>query len=146
MVDSSFASRVAVLADAQVCHSTFCICTNCRKRLSLLRLSLSRAQSMLMHVVITTPLAAHRGPGHPATFRATPMHASRCTERLVYPRQGLRTAYGVGEQAGGALTNSIVELCFTSSVRFLQPGLLLKVARRPAPALFVRKFTPKPCL
>ncbi|KAK9826205.1 hypothetical protein WJX81_007538 [Elliptochloris bilobata] len=42
--------------------------------------------------------------------------------------QGLRTAYGVGEQSGGQLTNSIVELCFTSSVRFLQPGLLLKGA------------------
>jgi len=41
--------------------------------------------------------------------------------------QGLRTAYGVGEQAGSLLTNSVVELCFTSSVRFLQPGLLLKV-------------------
>ena len=43
--------------------------------------------------------------------------------------QGLRIAYGVGEQAGSLLTNSVVELCFTSSVRFLQPGLLLKVAR-----------------
>ena len=49
-------------------------------------------------------------------------------------RQGLRTAYGVGEQSGGALTNSIVELCFTSSVRFLQPGLLLTVARHVASA------------
>lgn len=42
----------------------------------------------------------------------------------------------MGEQAGGALTNSIVELCFTSSVRFLQPGLLLQVARRTASAFW----------
>ena len=41
--------------------------------------------------------------------------------------QGLRTAYGVGELAGALLKNPIIELCFTSSVRFLQPGLLLTV-------------------
>ena len=30
MVDSSFASRVAVLADAQVCHMIHCLSTTCR--------------------------------------------------------------------------------------------------------------------
>ncbi len=58
-------------------------------------------------------------------------HAPR-PDRACTGGQGLRTAYGVGEQAGSLLTNSVVELCFTSSVRFLQPGLLLKVgAARP---------------
>ena len=41
--------------------------------------------------------------------------------------EGLLTCYGVGEQAGrAALTHAVIELCFTSSVRFLQPGLLLQ--------------------
>ena len=40
--------------------------------------------------------------------------------------EALLTCYGVGEESGAALTHTVVELCFTSSVRFLQPGLLLK--------------------
>jgi hypothetical protein len=62
---------------------------------------------------------------------ARPLHAAQ-PDCACAGGQGLRTAYGVGEQAGSLLTNSVVELCFTSSVRFLQPGLLLKVgAARP---------------
>ena len=41
---------------------------------------------------------------------------------------GLLTCYGVGEDSSAALPHAVVELCFTSSVRFLQPGLLLQVA------------------
>lgn len=41
---------------------------------------------------------------------------------------GLLTCYGVGEDSGAALPHAVVELCFTSSVRFLQPGLLLQVS------------------
>lgn len=41
--------------------------------------------------------------------------------------QGLLTCYGVGEDGSANLPHAVVELCFTSSVRFLQPGLLLKV-------------------
>ncbi len=37
----------------------------------------------------------------------------------------LLTCYGAGEQLGPAQLHAVVELCFTSSVRFLQPGLLL---------------------
>ena len=41
--------------------------------------------------------------------------------------QGLLTCYGVGEDGSANLPHAVVELCFTSSVRFLQPGLLLQV-------------------
>ena len=42
--------------------------------------------------------------------------------------QGLLTCYGVGEDGSANLPHAVVELCFTSSVRFLQPGLLLQVS------------------
>ena len=42
---------------------------------------------------------------------------------------GLLTCYGVGQGSAGILPHAVVELCFTSSVRFLQPGLLLQVSR-----------------
>jgi hypothetical protein len=41
--------------------------------------------------------------------------------------QALLTCYGVGEHGGTLLPHAVVELCYTSSVRFLQPGLLLMV-------------------
>ena len=41
--------------------------------------------------------------------------------------EGLLACYGAGEESDAALTHAVVELCFTSSVRFLQPGLLLPV-------------------
>lgn len=41
--------------------------------------------------------------------------------------QALLTCYGVGEHGGAVLPHAVVELCYTSSVRFLQPGLLLMV-------------------
>ena len=45
--------------------------------------------------------------------------------------EALLTCYGVGEESGAELLHAVVELCFTSSVRFLQPGLLLKVSHIP---------------
>lgn len=53
--------------------------------------------------------------------------------------EALLTCYGVGEESGAELLHAVVELCFTSSVRFLQPGLLLKV--RP-----LAPFPPHPAL
>ena len=47
--------------------------------------------------------------------------------------EALLTCYGVGEESGAELLHAVVELCFTSSVRFLQPGLLLKVMHAPPP-------------
>lgn len=41
----------------------------------------------------------------------------------------LRPACDVCRESGAELLHAVVELCFTSSVRFLQPGLLLKVRR-----------------
>ena len=38
-------------------------------------------------------------------------------------------ACDVCRESGAELLHAVVELCFTSSVRFLQPGLLLKVRR-----------------
>jgi hypothetical protein len=46
--------------------------------------------------------------------------------------EALLTCYGAGEESGAELVHSVVELSFTSSVRFLQPGLLLKVLFRHA--------------
>ena len=45
---------------------------------------------------------------------------------MLADAQGLLTCYGVGEDGSANLPHAVVELCFTSSVRFLQPGLLLK--------------------
>ena len=50
--------------------------------------------------------------------------------------QGLLTCYGVGEDGSANLPHAVVELCFTSSVRFLQPGLLLKARS----SIFTQKF------
>ncbi len=47
---------------------------------------------------------------------------------MLADAEGLLTCYGVGEESGAALTHAVIELCFTSSVRFLQPGLLLQVS------------------
>lgn len=44
--------------------------------------------------------------------------------------EGLLTCYGVGEESSAQLTHAVIELCFTSSVRFLQPGLLLQVCQQ----------------
>ena len=46
---------------------------------------------------------------------------------MLADAEGLLTCYGVGEESTGQLTHAVIELCFTSSVRFLQPGLLLQV-------------------
>lgn len=62
---------------------------------------------------------AGNGEGRQSTF------ASRTA--VLADAQGLLTCYGVGEDGSANLPHAVVELCFTSSVRFLQPGLLLKV-------------------
>ena len=49
-------------------------------------------------------------------------------EAVLADAAGLLTCYGVGEDSSAALPHAVVELCFTSSVRFLQPGLLLQVS------------------
>lgn len=51
---------------------------------------------------------------------------------MLADAEALLTCYGVGEESGAELLHAVVELCFTSSVRFLQPGLLLKVGHIPS--------------
>ena len=50
---------------------------------------------------------------------------------MLADAEALLTCYGVGEESGAELLHAVVELYFTSSVRFLQPGLLLKVGFSP---------------
>lgn len=47
-------------------------------------------------------------------------------EAVLADAEALLAVYGVGEQSGKALTHAVVELLYTTSVEFLQPGLLLK--------------------
>ncbi len=44
---------------------------------------------------------------------------------MLADAEALLTCYGVGEELLPTMTNAVVELCFTSSIRFLQPGLML---------------------
>ena len=47
-------------------------------------------------------------------------------EAVLADAAALLTCYGAAEESGAALTHAVVELLFTTSVEFLQPGLLLK--------------------
>ncbi|EIE18822.1 hypothetical protein COCSUDRAFT_59753 [Coccomyxa subellipsoidea C-169] len=55
-----------------------------------------------------------------------PEWASVRDRAVLADAEGLLTCYGVGEESSAALTHAVIELCYTSSVRFLQPGLLLQ--------------------
>ena len=73
-------------------------------------------------VTLAAPLQEAKEPdaaddGYLSTSRAA----------VLADAEALLTCYGVGEESGAELLHAVVELCFTSSVRFLQPGLLLKV-------------------
>lgn len=47
-------------------------------------------------------------------------------EAVLADAPALLACYGVGEESGTVLTHAVVELLFTTSIEFLQPGLLLK--------------------
>ena len=47
-------------------------------------------------------------------------------EAVLADADALLACYGVGEESGAELTHAVVELLFTTSIEFLQPGLLLK--------------------
>lgn len=65
------------------------------------------------------------GGGEAASGRADRAAASRSAVLADAP--GLLCCYGAGEVDGSATPPyAVIELCFTSSLRFLQPGLLLK--------------------
>ena len=60
------------------------------------------------------------------------LYLSTSRAAVLADAEALLTCYGVGEESGAELLHAVVELCFTSSVRFLQPGLLLKVLHHTA--------------
>ena len=62
---------------------------------------------------------------------AEELYLSSSRAAVLADAEALLTCYGVGEESGAELLHAVVELCFTSSVRFLQPGLLLKVLHQP---------------
>ena len=69
MVDSSFASRVAVLADAQVCHRIHCLSTKCCTCIYFLNRFFFCCVSVFVapgrnEYFPTNSLAGHRGPDH----------------------------------------------------------------------------------
>ena len=61
MVDSSFASRVAVLADAQVCHNIHRLCTKCCTCTCCT--CTCCCISTLLREISEGPVAAHTEPG-----------------------------------------------------------------------------------
>ncbi len=68
-------------------------------------------------------------------------------EAVLADAEALLTCYGVGEETGTSdMTHAVVELLFTSSIRFLQPGLLLKVRMRGREANALFQGTAKPVL
>ena len=68
-----------------------------------------------------------RGSRPVKTAQATGAAVERSTrEAVLADANALLACYGVGEESGASLTHAVVELLFTTSIEFLQPGLLLK--------------------
>ena len=66
------------------------------------------------------------GVGGGAGPAPPPDRATASRTAVLADAHGLLACYGVGEDGGTAPPHAVIELCFTSSLRFLQPGLLLK--------------------
>jgi voltage-gated potassium channel Kch len=64
-------------------------------------------------------------------------------EAVLADASALLACYGVGEESGAALTHAVVELLFTTSIEFLQPGLLLKGVNSIYDESSVRKGQPR---
>lgn len=64
-------------------------------------------------------------------------------EAVLADASALLACYGVGEESGAALTHAVVELLFTTSIEFLQPGLLLKGVNSIYDESTVRKGQPR---
>ena len=64
-------------------------------------------------------------------------------EAVLADASALLACYGVGEESGAALTHAVVELLFTTSIEFLQPGLLLKGVNSMYDESNVRKGQPR---
>ena len=64
-------------------------------------------------------------------------------EAVLADAPALLACYGVGEESGASLTHAVVELLFTTSIEFLQPGLLLKGVGSMYDESSVRKGEPR---
>jgi voltage-gated potassium channel Kch len=64
-------------------------------------------------------------------------------EAVLADAPALLACYGVGEESGATLTHAVVELLFTTSIEFLQPGLLLKGVNSIYDESSVRKGEPR---
>lgn len=64
-------------------------------------------------------------------------------EAVLADAPALLACYGVGEESGASLTHAVVELLFTTSIEFLQPGLLLKGVNSMYDESTVRKGEPR---
>lgn len=82
-----------------------------------------------MRVCVVRVLQEQAGAGD------NPEWASVRDRAVLADAEGLLTCYGVGEESSAQLTHAVIELCYTSSVRFLQPGLLLQARPPHAPPL-----------
>ena len=64
-------------------------------------------------------------------------------EAVLADAPALLACYGVGEESGISLTHAVVELLFTTSIEFLQPGLLLRGVSSMYDEASVRKGEPR---
>jgi hypothetical protein len=80
----------------------------------------ARAQALVF-------LARGSRPVKSAQATGAAVELARSTrEAVLADADALLAVYGVGEESGAALTHAVVELLFTTSIEFLQPGLLLR--------------------
>ncbi|RMZ57560.1 hypothetical protein APUTEX25_001760, partial [Auxenochlorella protothecoides] len=79
-----------------------------------------RARALVYLAKDTRPVRSAQATGSsPALVRST-------REAVLEDADALLACYGVGEESGARLTHTVVELLFTTSIEFLQPGLLLR--------------------
>lgn len=64
-------------------------------------------------------------------------------EAVLADASALLACYGAGEESGSTLTHAVVELLFTTSIEFLQPGLLLRGVSSIYDEATVRKGEPR---
>lgn len=90
----------------------------------------ANAQQARALVFLTHPYRPKNLDRPPDDAASSEAYAStRSRAAVLADSDALLTCYGVGEDSGMERLHSVVELTFTSSVRFLQPGLLLKGVR-----------------
>ena len=72
-------------------------------------------------------LASGRAQSDASGTEANSYEYGSISRSVLTDSDALLTVYGVGEEGARDMMTAVVELGYTSSVRFLQPGLLLQV-------------------